>query len=267
MSLSRLLFLLILLSAISCQEKVEGCLDIYATNFNPQADKSCCCVYPALSFQVNYNYGTEPYSSNQFIQDGQGNFFYLRGFNLYVSDFKAKDIQGGQLEVEDLVNIILSDGSQLQIKNDFALLRPGSSNFQFESFKAKSELTSLEFTIGLPASLDGIDIDTLPSSSVLGVQPDSLFTPGVGYFSWSVSYTQDTVTGSLPQILRWRERSLISKQVVIPYSIGRNTCLNVDLDLLVLFEDVDIKNDTPEQISTKVNGALSKAINIKSCPK
>jgi hypothetical protein len=266
MSLSRLFLLVIILTTFSCKEKVEGCLDIYATNFNPESDESCCCEYPGLSFQVNYNYGANPYSSDQFIQDGQGNFFYLRGFNLYLSDFKALDIEGDQLQVKDLLSVIMLDESKLVIKNDFALLRPGSSNFQFKSFPTNSELSTLDFMIGLPASLDGIDIDTLASSSVLGIQPDSLFTPNVGYFSGSISYTQDTIPGSLPQVLRWRDRSPVTKQVSIPFSIGQNTCLSVGLDLLVLFENVDIKNDTPELIATKVNTAIGKAISIKSCP-
>ena len=40
----------------SCAEKQEGCLDVYATNFEFEADKVCedCCTYPVFELEVSH---------------------------------------------------------------------------------------------------------------------------------------------------------------------------------------------------------------------
>lgn len=101
--------LLLILSTVlfsSCYERIEGCLDMNAVNFNPLADDPCCCNYPSLNFQLQHRFGAD---SIRFFQDSaylleSGISFKILSLELMADKLELTDIAGGKVEVEERID-------------------------------------------------------------------------------------------------------------------------------------------------------------------
>src|SRR5690349_2250009 len=101
-------FMILLIPLVLCQqacfEPKYGCLDIAATNFNPAADKDCCCRYPKLLLDVNQVYDTLVFRQDSLYPGTGGHLFRIRNVAFYLSDFQLiKD--GVTFETEDVVDL------------------------------------------------------------------------------------------------------------------------------------------------------------------
>ncbi len=89
---SLVLIAALLLVLPGCSKK-EGCTDPSATNYDPDAEKDCCCEYPAPSVS-NVIEVTQNISSN--ITWTSSNKYILKGF-IYVEDGATLTIQPGTI--------------------------------------------------------------------------------------------------------------------------------------------------------------------------
>ncbi|MDX1684202.1 MAG: hypothetical protein R3275_03140 [Saprospiraceae bacterium] len=106
-----------------CYDNQEACLDPEATNFDPEADKSCCCTYPQLKLDVVYQYDTLTFSENQsFEHDIHGQISVI-DFGLIFHSFSLSD-NIDTFPVTDTRSFWISEGtdsSMMMLTDDFIL--------------------------------------------------------------------------------------------------------------------------------------------------
>ncbi|HMG15715.1 MAG TPA: MbnP family protein [Saprospiraceae bacterium] len=256
---------LVFLLISSCYEKKEGCLDIYATNFDAQADKSCCCQYPKLALSFNHVLGANIYNETDTVTNDLGQAFKITSFTYYLSGFVLKDKDGNSFTTSDTFHIP-TVSSEIIVKNDIAIVRPGAVSLILGSFSQKDDITDIQFQFGPPAEVEEALIDLIPSSRSLSRQPDTMYTPFKGYASIKIKYTTDITSDALEKTIYIYDKiPLDFNNIVYPLKIASNSCITILNDYKYWFHNVDVKLDDEALVKVKIIDNIKHSILIKQC--
>lgn len=248
----------------NCYEKKDGCLDIYATNFNAEADNNCCCQYPKIELNFSHQLNGKAYNATDTVQNDSGQLFKITSFSYYLSDIVFTDAKGNKYSTTDTFHIpVLND--YIVIKNDVALIRPGTTSVTLGSFKQLDVLKSITLKVGTPDGVDGALIDQIPDDRTLSRQADTLFFEGSGYASMKIKYSTNLETGIPEKTVYVYQRVPLIFSADLPTKIGSNTCLSVAVNYAWWFHDVNVFTDDESTVATKIIQNLQKSFNIQSC--
>ncbi len=258
---------ILLITVSSCYVKKEGCLDIYATNFDAQADVSCCCQYPKLALNYTHVLGNKIYNSVDTVTNDLGQSFKITSFTYYLSGFVLKDKNGNAYTTTDTFHIPTLN-NEVIVKNDIAIVRPGAVSLTLGSFLQKADVTDIQFQFGPPAEVDDALIDQIPSTRSLSRQPDTMYTltPVKGYASIKIKYTTDiTANATEKTIYIYDKIHLDFNNIVFPLKVASNACIAILNDYQYWFHNVDVKQDNESLVKTKIIDNIKNSILIKEC--
>lgn len=276
--ISRLCLLLLFFSQ-ACYEPREGCLDINATNFQTDADKDCldCCTYPELNLSFRHRVVLPDTAFNlvyldSVYTDDFGNPFTIKNIQFYLSNFHLIRASGDEVGVVDSLEFEIpqTDGDPLveTVEDNFALInRSTFSDYTLGTFLESNDFAALRFAIGVEGQANNADPNSINENHPLYFQDEEMhFNIDSGYVFNKIELFRDTtVADTIPVIIDiGLEQNL--RAIVLPavFSLveGFDITVVLQVDYLTWFEGVDVKNDTPEEIASKIVQNITQAFSI-----
>lgn len=281
--LTRLVFgIFVMLFVESCYENQEGCLDLRATNFDIDADRECdgCCVFPQLKLvfehkllpdsNANLTYNTAIY------KDGAGNDFRVKDIQFYVSNARLIREDGAVVTPDDslLVSIQPPGGvaTEQNVADNVGIInRNNFSPAEMGRFIATGKFAKVAFSIGLSEVLNQVIPTSLPDSlddhplqnTIMYVNADTGFIFNKIQLFNSASETDTTFTNYYLY-----HPDAVDLELSIPDNANINIIEGYDIRVIVRinylkwFTDVNLKNDTPAMVATKLKNNLRNAFSV-----
>ncbi len=165
-SYTKYLFILVIVWIISgCYSRKEGCLDIYAANYDVSSDDQCanCCQYPALKLNFLRLFGDSTYFQGDTLINQYGQKYIILGFKYYMSHFRLFQA-GNPITVREAIQNSINGSI---IPDDIKIALDGDPNLNIGTIRAFGKFDSLQFTLGITDDYlkDGWTI--LPNGHVL----------------------------------------------------------------------------------------------------
>lgn len=247
-----------------CQEPVEGCLDIEASNFDPTADRDCCCTYPSLMMNLTYRAGEASFSLNTSYEMNGGDTVVFRRAAFYVSDVKV--FQGAfEAQPRDTFFVYSFDNNRLdsiEYIGNFALVNRSGFSVNLGSFREEGLFDKVQLRIGLNNELNAQPIDQLTGRSRLAIQADSmhtfsddgfLFLKFVVYLPALDREFELTLDGSAGPIIFEGSIAMVSQ-------IGFNKSFRLTVDYLEWIDGIDFETDSEIEMTQKLLDNLPFAL-------
>lgn len=253
-----ILLSLVILFYSSCEETVEGCLDLLAENYDFTAVDACqdCCTYPSLSMSLSLMNDTLSFDIGDTLTMNQADSIVIDRFLLLFSEFR---LTGLSSEYKVIDSVELRDSF---IRDDFAFFDDEGTSVigdtRFADF-----LEEFHITLGFSDLFSNLsnEFDNLDQDSRLDEALDSLFIGGDKYSmaAFTFKYTSWDSLHSY-QLPNTGETLMfnIGKEV----SAGRDWRLEASIDLQQLFHAIEPEL-SDESIKEMLANNLSRSINIK----
>ncbi|MCC6461129.1 MAG: hypothetical protein IT260_11700 [Saprospiraceae bacterium] len=268
--LQLLLPLLLLLLLTCCAEQEEGCLDIEATNFNAAADKSCCCTYPSLNFEILHRFDTLVWKPDTAYSYAPGKWFRMKSIVFYLSGFQLTQ-NNFDIPVSDTLGFkawgSAGDTISQTLTNDFLLVRRTATAYKAGTFRPSGEFTDLQFGLGLPAEAQEVIPALAPSGHPLRLQGENLWLGrDTGFVALKLVLTRDSLSSTPPDTLVFSrpdfEQLVIKKSGLFQHQSGYNFDLTLTLDYRELFRDVDLSAGSISALKTQIIANLPQVFRV-----
>lgn len=241
--MSRVFLLLSLLCLIlfvtACVEPTNGCLDPFASNYELTADFSCedCCTYPTFSLSTQYLYGEDPIDSSLYYQNDVDSYFKLRSFYMVLSEF---DLIGDKEDYE-----LISKTENKTISDDLVGIRFRTSSKSPGKISFEDSIRSIEFKIGMPATLDDpndVDLDY----SVLEFLQDSMYFDSIAntFYKLIVGVELDSTSNEEILIVLDDLDQQFQSNVTAGTSRGNSMSIQLLIDFERLFNGVQFQSSS-----------------------
>lgn len=259
---------LVVLSLIlaSCYERVEGCLDSNADNYDVYADDDCCCTYPTLQVNLIKQVDDVTYVSTDTYTNALGQEYQISAQSFYISDLTLGYADGSTSEVTDtLIRDIPADSdNEVIIEDNFGLVRQTSVAYQAGSIETSGDITAVSFRVGLTDEINMLVPSQMTTTHPLGTANESdHFVEGNGYIyvRWEILVIEPAGIGTIEIS---SSTNLFPVIVELPASIevrpGTDTQLPLVVDYGDWLEGIDFAADIDviaSQISANTSAAFS----------
>lgn len=260
--------LFLLCSIIACQDPVEGCLDVNATNYSVAADDPCsdCCTYPTFSLQIFHRFDSLVFSFDS-IYEFAGSDAKFQQSIFYLSDFKLLSLTDS-FEVIDTITLdIIGAGTEV-FKDDYTLVSRSVNSFEYEvgEIRGKGTYSALRFKVGLAGNAAFANAEVLPEEHPLALSTDTLWTFPEGYVFHRVIIEPDTLLD--PSVTRQIDIKGPSRLVEITLSLEKEIELGFDLEVPLKidykewFSGIDFVGDDVDTITEKIVTNTANAFSI-----
>jgi len=140
-----------------CYTRVEGCLDIAASNFDFNADKPCsdCCTYPTITVSLSQKWNDRNFSTNDTLLDLNGKPYHIKDLDYYLSSWSWSGSDGKQYTV-DSAEISCENGI-LQYTPDILQVDSKQFTYKLGTIRQSPAIDSVQFKLGLHSSLECVD--------------------------------------------------------------------------------------------------------------
>ncbi len=239
--------LLLLLGFTACYEPVEGCLDVYAENYEANADEQCpddpgCCNYPELRLTLNQVWGDTTFSYDSvFFSNGSPDSLRMVQVIYYLSEVSLSG-PDGDLQIIDRVSADLGSGITEAITDDFIIVDfINGRQYVWGEFQTAGTYDSLHLRLGLAPALTSAVPSSLPDNHELSLQSDTLWQADIGYGLGRVSLVSqanndDTLTYTIPALNNGLALSFPLDTVI---NFGVSTSVDLEADYQKLLEGID----------------------------
>ncbi len=273
---------------VACQEKVQGCLDPNATNFELSSDEPCTktssgsacpCRYANLIFGADYRIAGKTkkgidsfynWSNNYALKNAANQTYFLKEVALYLSDIQLLREDGASVYPIDSIVIPIKksavDTPSVKVRKDFTLIHNNNFSYNIGAFSQNGIFKKLKFKISLqnPANqASTLNKRKIPNDNILNI--DSLYLKNTfEHYTGSVSYQSDT--SKIGKIVNFKFQKDIEIELPFPtnavYSKGADVRVRLLIDFSQWFQNVDFTKDTPSEIQAKVIANLTKGWRI-----
>lgn len=267
--LSLTLMTLTLIGA-GCYEKVDGCLDIYASNFNANADNPCeddCCTYPSISFVITHLMGEEGLRYDTTLYStGTTDSVSIVGITYFISDIALLGTDGN-LTIQDTVQVRNTDDEGLILTDDFMLVDfiKGRS-YSPGSFQTAGTYDSLQLRLGLDNTVATVDPASLSSGHNLSLQTDTMWQETEGYaLAKILLVSQSNYTDTLEYFIPTVDNSLeITLPLTAKVDFGTNYTISLDVDYQKWLQGIDFAaiGTDKDQVASIIVNNLPNSISI-----
>ena len=232
-----LLAFIVMMIFSSCYQKVEGCLDIGATNFSFVADEQCddCCTYPSLKLSVKHNWGNTLLLSDSLYQNANSQYIKILSSKFYLSDIALLNDVDAVTVTEDLTVVGLN-GIETEIDDNIVFVQNSRFTYTVGTFQDAMSYNGLRFNLGINGNY--ITSDSLESF----VEEDDFFDEGnYIHTNFKLEYvidtmTMDTLTLAFQDITTVQNVSL-KGEITMP--VGENYTVPIIIDYRLLLNDID----------------------------
>ncbi len=261
----------------SCASKKDGCLDINATNFDVSADQSCgdCCTYPTLKLTFSHKIvpAVNPDSTANFkyntayqIPFDTSEVFDIERIRFHVSNFKLIDLQGNKIGVLDTIQLE-NDFGPFTVEDNFAKVdRDIFTASSIGTFIGGGQYVGAEFEIGLDSEIQNAKPASTPSNHPLNINNDSLLYDSIQntYLTSLIILNRDTLSSTDSTEIKLYESVSIPINFGLPVTIyeGFNLNIQIQIDYLKWFENIDIQLANIEEIELQILENLPNAFEI-----
>lgn len=239
----------VLLSLSACYENIEGCLDIEAVNFNPEADRNCCCEYPVVSARFEPILGADrAWTPNARLTNNLGQEMHLLSVDFFVHDLFATDEKGVVFRPTDRMMLELTDQGQIvkeEFSNDFGRIGWPPANLTLGRFEATGEFVELGLRLGLSQRAELARPVTQPANHPLGPAAVAMMYDSSRAAFWSglVRFSAPGPDSAVHE-LRFTSADLGGATVsgVGPFkkAAGRNLSIRIQGRYDLLMRDIDL---------------------------
>jgi hypothetical protein len=272
--------ILAMLLLAGCYEPKEGCLDISAANFAPDADVACpddCCVYPSLRLRFLHQsvYADTTFNfqlRDSVYTDPAGSRYRVLDTRFFLSDVRLVRADGSEIPLSNRIEVqVFRPGGNLEtdsITNDILLVSPALITLNnVGTLRAAGTFTALRFRIGLDDVAATVDPESLPAGHPM--------RPGASGMEWNMSegfvFQQArfvteaapndtiTVTARMPA-----QRQEIELPANVNLPEGYHLEMDIRLDYLGWLRDISPATQTPETLLQKWSGRSSLAFQVMS---
>lgn len=257
-------FILICLAA--CQKQIEGCTEPIARNYNPEADKNCCCVYYNLEFAVQHLAADSVsfVGLNSPFELLSGQIVRPLNFSLLISDIQLYNRNNQPFSINDSSDYLFNNAQTAPLANDFSLLSLNSFTVAVGKFTQLDTFTRLAFTVGLDNRLAQIYPDNISDAgNPLSLAASPLLYDSINAryntaaFRFAIDNSTDTVALAFPTNVR----------VELPCNVvaidGRNTRVNLNIYYATLFENIDFQTHTTDTIKARFERNLNRCFQVE----
>ena len=247
----------------ACQLK-EGCLDAGATNFDPSADKDCCCTYPQLSLRVSHFAGVDELSYDSTHLDAIGTGFVIAGTNFYLSAVELVREDGATVMVTDTVGLSFEGEDRPIARDDYLLINKDLRLYPVGTIDEFGDFVKLRFVVGLDslanaALSDGFEAGH-PLNTVTGMHTGSTAD---GYFFNKMDIIIDRDEASTPFYIQSNEnRVTIELDYPVFIKPAFDAELSININYLQFFEGIDFLNDDAATVRQKIVGNTANAFSV-----
>lgn len=261
----------------NCATVQYGCLDPYATNYDPGADKDCSakanqcsCTYPQLRLEVTILRGTEKGFRKDTLTDINNHKFYLEGIHFYLSDFKLIDTATKAYGTSDTVTLRYASQNPLVVSDGYYKFNPSDgSTVSFlgdRTWKNSSNFSKVTFKLGVSNLASDAIATQFRSNHPLYFSTDSLWSSTLGYPHFGIKLKRDDSFKISEKIYAFGdgfdiEYSLDFNNVLAISPYQDLNSVKLTIDYLTLFKDVDIQA-SESVILSKIKENLKSAIQI-----
>jgi len=252
--------------SISCQEPLEACLDIEASNFDVRADRNCCCIYPSLFVEVAYRAGEVSFNLNSPYEMDNGDTVIFRRAAFYLSELTV--FQGSQefFPRDTFLIYQLNNNNQLdstEYVGNLSLINRTASDINMGRFTESGFFDLARFRLGLNETLNSQNIDILPRRSRLSIQADSMhtFTSDGGYLFLKFEIFVPALDELFELTLTGDDGDFVLTRPIEMVSVtGINKRFRLNINYLEWIRGINFGNDTPEERKQKLINNLPNAL-------
>ena len=142
---------------VSCNSKVEGCLDIAAENFDLDADKPCdnCCLYPSMSLVLSQRWEDRNFQTSDVLYDVNQQPYYINDVKYILSAFSWEDASGSLFTIDS--STIDCNGQSIKYTRDLLQIDTRTFNYLLDTFRLFPHIQNLNFKFGWPSELSCVD--------------------------------------------------------------------------------------------------------------
>ena len=265
----------------TCYTPIEGCLDINATNYQVDTDRSCggCCTYPDLTVDFQHKvvlpdtvYNLVYEDSTYF--DGAGNAFSIRNIDLYFSEAHLVRPDGSILQVTDTLQLPVeqADGSvQLEvIEDNFTQVNPGVFGQKtMGKILGSGSFNQVQFKLGVPDPANLVAPVEFPLEHPLA--DTALYidqTEGRLFYRIDLFRIQGQADTIETRILISGSDQLRTLELPVDEPAefyldpGRAPKIELRIDYLTWFRDVDLVTDPPSLIAEKIVNNATQSFSV-----
>ena len=262
----------------ACQEKIQGCLDPNATNFDVTADEGCVktstssgcpCRYPNLVLGADFKVAGKTKKGADTLYNWNGNYpltntanqtYFFKTMALYISDIQLIRANGEVITTIDSLVIPIKksavDTPNVKVRKDFTLLNSNNFNYNIGAFSQNGVFTKIKFKFGLQNPVNQVSTlnkRKIPNDNILNI--DSLYLKNTfEHFTGAINYQADT--SKVGKIAFFKFQKTMDMELSLPtnavFSKGYDVRIRLLIDFSQWFSDVDFQKDTPAQIQQKV---------------
>ena len=262
---STIIFLLCYLVFQSCTP-VEGCKDPLASNFDPEADKNCCCQYYQLKFEIDHNVdslGTD-FNLLSAYPDADLNFYQVKSSAILISSISLINRSGESFSVIDKIELPLSSGGSELFTNDFNVIKPGTFINSIGGFSSFGDFERLRFLVGLNNSASRANaLEIYDNTNPLSYLNSNAFFDAnsntFNYGKWEIINTNTSDTS----FYKIADTVWIELPINVVAKDGLDTRIPLRLNYSILFEGISFTNDNQVLIEQKIKNNLRNAFSIQ----
>jgi hypothetical protein len=249
---------------ISCNSRVDVCLDIEASNFDVTGDRHDqeLCNYPDMFLKVQYSWDTISFSTDSFYTNDLGQRFALTDVYVLVSQFALNGVEMGRMVVEDRTNWFLKDGSEgeyISVINDFTFVDRSKFSFLLGEWRTTDVVNRFDFFVGVPDTLTPTEIDSLDEDHVLRESRTYYNTSTNEFATARFIMARDSALMVLDTFVVSSGPIAFSFPLDKQLSRGRNDEVAIKIDFHTIFRDVDLDQDSTA-IAMQLAANLENAI-------
>lgn len=249
-----------------------------ATNYDVSADDPCtdnCCTFPNLSvaFLHRVVLPAQPDTSFALRYDSLypapfdvSHYFSIERSRFFLSNFRLVRENGEEVGVLDSLELETGSGVRFWVKNSFVkadrdIFPPSAAG----KMLSDGVFTQVKFTLGLDSPVPQTDPKSVPTGHALNVSGDTLmYGEDTGYIPNRLVFRRDTLEGTGLLDFRFLTPQEVTLPLGGPFQLesGFHIKLTLMVDYLAWFEGVDLVNDSPALMQSKIDGNLTKAMKV-----
>ena len=258
------LFAIGLYALMSCNARVDGCLDPNAMNFDVTADNHdpSLCSYPSLLLSMVYSYGDTSFAKDHLFTNAMGQEYAFKDVYVLFSQFAITGLENPRMTVTNRTDWYLGtagNGQYVEAIDDFTFVNASGFRFDIGMWRWTDFATQLDFEVGVPDTLTPTVLDSLPESSKLSdsrtfynMDKEEFATARFVIARDSIQAEPDTfIVSSGPIHYTYPLNKELTR--------GRDDTVRVRIDFKVMFDQLDLNADS-SVIAAELANTLSNSI-------
>ena len=274
-----LFFASVLLFLNSCYENIEDCLDVNATNFSVDADRSCedCCTYPNIRLSIQHIF-SEPQLDTTFFFRYDSVYsvntvdsFQITNVRYYISDIKLIDEGGNLFGVKEDIELFfpdVRDTMSLSVEDNFALVdRAIGTTRTIGTTQKNGSFVGIQFSIGLDENVRRAAPEFFDSNHPLAYDDTLMYDLAFQeYIVTQIDLARDAtvaVTDTIQlNILASEYFQPIMVNLDFDIAVGFNSTIALQVDYRAWLEGIDVKNESEISIIEKLKENIPASFSL-----